>query len=29
MPETQNIEYKSVWKDEFGILVAKKRQNIK
>lgn len=21
-PETQNIEYKSVWKDEFGILVA-------
>ena len=22
MPETQNIEYKSVWKDEFGILVA-------
>lgn len=29
MPETQNIEYKSIWKDEFGILVAKNRQNIK
>ena len=23
MPETQHIEYKSVWKDEFGILVTK------
>jgi hypothetical protein len=22
MSETQNIEYKSVWKDEFGVLVA-------
>ena len=29
MLKTQNIEYKSVWKDEFGILVAKNRQNIK
>ena len=29
MPEAQNIEYKSVWNDEFGILVAKNRQNIK
>jgi len=29
MSETQNIEYKSVWKDEFGILVTKNRQKIK
>ena len=29
MPEAQNIEYKSVWNDEFGILVAENRQNIK
>ena len=29
MPESQNIESKSVWKDEFGILVTKNRQNKK
>ncbi len=29
MPETHNVEYKSVWNDEFGILVAENRQNIK
>jgi len=29
MLETQNIAYKSVWKDEFGTLVAKNQQNIK
>jgi len=28
MPETQNIEYKSVWKDEIGILVIENLQNI-
>ena len=28
MPETQNIEYKSVWKDEFGTLVANQLKNI-
>ena len=27
MPESQNIEYKSVWKDELGILVVKNQQN--
>ena len=29
MPETKNNEYKSVWNDEFGILVTKNRQKIK
>ena len=29
MPETQNIEYESVWKNEFSILVTINRENIK
>lgn len=28
MPETQNIEYKSVWKDESSILVLTNQKNI-
>ena len=28
MSETQNIEYKSVWKDESGILVLTNQKNI-
>ena len=28
MPKTQNIEYKSVWKDESGILVLTNQKNI-
>ena len=28
MSETQNIEYKSVWKDEIDMLVAENLQNI-